>query len=26
VKSAGLYRVVVRQGSAKFIANYAKVK
>jgi hypothetical protein len=26
VKSAGLYRVVVRQGSAKFVANYAKVK
>jgi hypothetical protein len=26
VKSAGLYRVVVRQGSAKFVANYAKVR
>ena len=26
VKSAGLYRVVVRQGSSKFVANYAKVK
>ncbi|MBR4916145.1 MAG: carbohydrate-binding protein [Fibrobacter sp.] len=26
VKSAGLYRVVVHQGSAKFIATYAKVR
>ena len=26
VKSAGLYRVVVKQGSAKFVANYAKVR
>lgn len=26
VKSAGLYRIVVRQGSAKFVANYAKVR
>jgi len=26
VKSAGLYRIVVRQGSAKFIATYAKVR
>ena len=26
VKSAGLYRIVVRQGSSKFVANYAKVK
>ena len=26
VKSAGLYRVVVRQGSAKFNANWVKVK
>ena len=26
VKSAGLYRVVVRQGSAKFTATYAKVR
>ena len=26
VRSAGLYRVVVKQGSAKFVANYAKVK
>ena len=26
VKSAGLYRVVVRQGSVKFVANYAKVR
>jgi len=26
VKSTGLYRVVVRQGSAKFVANYAKVR
>ena len=26
VRAAGLYRVVVRQGSAKFVANYAKVK
>ena len=26
VKANGLYRVIVRQGSAKFVANYAKVK
>ena len=26
VKSAGLYRIVVRQGSAKFSATYAKVR
>lgn len=26
VKAKGLYRVIVRQGSAKFIANYAKVR
>lgn len=26
VRSAGLYRIVVRQGRAKFVANYAKVK
>ena len=26
VKSAGLYRVVVRQGNSKFVANYAKVR
>jgi hypothetical protein len=26
VKSAGLYRVVVKQGSAKFNANWVKVK
>ncbi len=26
VKSAGLYRIVVRQGSSRFVANYAKVK
>jgi len=26
VKSAGLYRVVVRQGNSRFVANYAKVR
>ena len=26
VKNAGLYRIVVKQGSKKFVATYAKVK